>query len=807
VQDYEKLGAFYLGRPYDLSKGEPKEGVVLYDSRDLVTHAVIIGMTGSGKTGLGIDVLEEAALDGIPSIAIDPKGDLGNLLLTFPHLAPEDFRPWINADDAARKGMTPDAYAADQAALWKKGLASWNEGPGRIERFRRAVDLAIYTPGSSAGLSLSILKSFSAPPAEILEDRELFSERLSTSVSGLLTLIGIEADPVRSREHILLSTVMGAAWKAGENLDLGTLIARIQNPPVTKIGVLDMESFFPAKDRFGLAMQLNGLLASPSFAAWLEGEPLDIDRLLHGPTGKPRISIISIAHLGDGERTFFVALLLNELLGWMRKQSGTTSLRAILYMDEVAGYVPPVANPPTKPPLLTLLKQARAFGLGVVLATQNPVDLDYKGLSNTGTWFLGRLQTEQDKARVLDGLEGAVSGHGGFDRAQISQMLSSLAKRVFLLHNIHEDAPEVFETRWTLSYLRGPLTREQIRALMAPAVKAASAVSGVQPAAASQGSPASVPSTARPKDGRSTAPPVLPPDIPQYFVPSRRSASPPNYVPRLWASGQIEFNDTKMDVRQTRVIALLAPFSAGPTGVDWDRGEPTDTPFSDLEPEPPSSATYDELPPVAAKAKNYAGWNKDFARWLFETQQLEVFRSPDAELVSKPGETERDFRIRLQVAMREQRDAAKARLQQKYASKIAALQERVRRAQMSVKREQDQASEQKMQSVFSMGATVLGALLGRKTISTANLGRAATAARSVGRAYKQTEDVKVAEQNVEATEGQLADLEAELEAEIDALDGGSDPLTVALEKASVKPKKTQITVGQVALVWVPEEGR
>ena len=435
---FEKLGVFYLG------KSKANDDLLLYDSKDLVTHAVCVGMTGSGKTGLCINLLEEAAIDGIPAIIIDPKGDLCDLLLTFPNLAPEDFAPWVE------EGVD----AAQQAQLWKDGLTQWGEDGERIKRLKDAADFRIYTPGSNAGLPVSILKSFVAPPETIRQDNEALSERINTTVTSLLALIGIDADPVRSREHILLSNILNHEWSAGRDLDIAGLIHKVQTPPITKVGVMELDSYFPADARFELAMSLNHLLASPSFASWMEGESLDVAKFLHTEAGKPRHSIFSIAHLSDPERMFFVSLLLNQVLGWMRTQSGTTSLRAILYMDEIFGYFPPVANPPSKLPLLTLLKQGRAFGLGVVLATQNPVDLDYKGLANTGTWFIGRLQTERDKARVLEGLEGIAAGTGQkFDSQAMEQLLAGLDRRIFLLNNVHDDAPEIFETRWALSYL------------------------------------------------------------------------------------------------------------------------------------------------------------------------------------------------------------------------------------------------------------------------------------------------------------------------------------------------------------------
>ena len=480
MNEIEGLGSFYLGKPYDVEAKALKDGYVLYDSKDLTTHAVCVGMTGSGKTGLCVGVIEEAALDGVPSIVIDPKGDLADLMLTFPALRPEDFRPWINEDDAAKAGASPDDFAKSQAEMWAKGLADWGQDGARIQRLRDAADFAIYTPGSDAGLPVSVLGSF-APPAD-RSDAEAVGDQIGAIATGLLALLGIDADPIKSREHILLSSILGAAWANGQALDIAALIAQIQQPPFAKIGVLDLDSFYPQKDRFELALALNNLLAAPGFQLWMQGVPLDVGQLLRSDAGKPRVAIFSIAHLSDAERMFFVTLLLNAVLAWMRGQSGTTSLRALLYMDEIFGYFPPTAEPPSKKPLLTLLKQARAFGLGVVLATQNPVDLDYKGLSNAGTWLIGRLQTDQDKQRVLDGLEGA-SGQGGLDRAQLEKLISALGNRVFLLNNVHENAPEVFQTRWTMSYLRGPLSRPQIAALMTP-LKAALPAPAAAPAAA-----------------------------------------------------------------------------------------------------------------------------------------------------------------------------------------------------------------------------------------------------------------------------------------------------------------------------------
>src|SRR5215510_10904429 len=506
--DYEKLGAFYLGKEYDLAAGTRQPGLVLYDSKDLVTHAVCVGMTGSGKTGLGIGLIEEAAIDGVPVLAIDPKGDLANLLLTFPDLAPADFAPWVDPADAGRHNLTPDAFAAQQAGLWKSGLAEWDEDGARIARLRAAADFRLYTPGSRAGVPLALLNSLSAPPGEDEDDART---RITTTAASLLALAGSSDAAPHSREQALIAGILAAAPAAGA--DLPWLVGAIQRPPFDKVGVLDLETFYPAKDRQELALRFNSVLATPGFDVWLDGDPLDVGSMLYTPEGRPRVAIVSIAHLGDTERMLVVSLLLSALLDWTRKQGGTSSLRAMLYMDEVFGYLPPVANPPSKAPLLTLLKQARAFGVGIVLATQNPVDLDYKGLSNTGTWFLGKLQTERDKARVLDGLEGVTAG---LDRKELDATLSGLRGRVFLMHNVHESGPVVFETRWTLSYLRGPMGREELKRASgggASAAKPSAATNNGAPALRRGGS-------SDPPDKRATggSKPVLPANVPEYFV-------------------------------------------------------------------------------------------------------------------------------------------------------------------------------------------------------------------------------------------------------------------------------------------------
>ena len=813
--DFEKLGVFYLGRPWDPATKQPGSGLLLYDSKDLVTHAVCVGMTGSGKTGLCIALLEEAAIDGIPALVIDPKGDLANLMLAFPDLRPEDFQPWINEDDARRRGLPPADYARQQAELWKNGLAEWGEDGARIRRFKDAAEVAIYTPGSEAGLPISVLRSFAAPPAAIRDDGELLRDRVTSTATSLLGLLGVATDPLKSREHILISSILDAAWRAGRDLDLAALIHEIQTPPMARVGVVDLESFYPSRERFELAMGLNNLLAAPGFAAWMEGEPLDIGRLLATPAGKPRISIFSIAHLGDVERMFFVSLLLNQTLAWTRSQPGTTSLRAILYMDEIFGYFPPVANPPSKLPLLTLLKQARAFGVGVVLATQNPVDLDYKGLANTGTWLIGRLQTERDKMRVLEGLEGAALGEGTrFDRARMETLIAGLGNRVFLMHNVHEDAPVVFESRWVLSYLRGPLTRSQIKTLMAdrrgsaaagqpsartstPGAEGAAPAQAV-PLAASAASPGGlVPATARP---------LLAAGIPQYFLPVR-GAAPAGaalvYEPRVGGAADVRFADPKKGLDVSQPVMLLAPIGSGAVPVDWGQAEEAELAPGDLESAPEAAARFAELPPVAASAKNYENWRRDLGAWLFRNRKLDVLSSPQLRAFSRPGESEGEFRARLQHAAREKRDQAVEALRRRYAPREASLQERQRRAEQAVERESGQVTQQGLQAAISIGATLIGAMLGRKPISTTTLGRATTAARGAGRVLKEREDVERANETVEALKAERVQLDAELKSEMDKVTASADVGTEVLETISVRPTKQNIAVKLVALAWAP----
>ena len=776
---YEGLGVFYLGREVD--DGAVTDAPVLYDAADLTTHAFIVGMTGSGKTGLGVGLLEEAALDGIPVIAIDPKGDLGNLALQFPNLSAEDFRPWVDASEATRDGVSPDELAAQKAALWTNGLAEWDQPPERIQRLRDAADVRIYTPGSDAGLPVSVLGSL-APPAEAAET-EGFRDRVDGTVGGLLTLLEVDAEPT-SAEHVFLSRVVTDAWTTGRTLAVEDLIKALLSPPFDTLGVMSVDDFFPERDRKGLAMALNGLVASPGFAAWTQGPPLDADRLFYGADGKPQISVLSIAHLDDAERMFFVTRLLGEVLAWMRQQSGTGSLRAVLYMDEIFGYLPPSATPPTKALLLTLLKQARAFGLGLVLATQNPVDLDYKALANCGTWLVGRLQTERDKERLLDGLEGAAKG--GLSRSDLDRLLSGIGKRRFLLHNVHESAPVVMATRWVMSYLAGPLTREQIGVLMA-----AHKTAQTEPVPAAE---PTAPASVAPQDEPDRARPDLP-GVPQVVL----DGGPADvYVPQLLARTEVPYARSKPEVDHVERFALLAEVADAP---DWASAEPlADRPATTAH--PADGAAFTVVPEPMADAKSYDRWGAELKRWLQAERPLVLLQSPETKLTSRPGEDERAFRIRLGQVAREARDAQKETLRERYAKKLKTLEDRMDRAELAVDREAAQASQRKMDTVVRVGTTLLGAFLGRRS-SRSTLSSIGVTARSASRASKESSDVKRAEEKLDALKADYADLDAQLQREMDEIDLQARPEDAALETVEIKAKQTDMQVVEMALAWVP----
>jgi hypothetical protein len=802
---YEKLGAFYMGREYDVATKAMAESLVMYDSKDLVTHGVVLGMTGSGKTGLCLALLEEAAMDGVPVIAIDPKGDIGNLLLQFPNLSAEEFKPWVNEDDARRKERTVDEHAANQAEIWANGLADWGQGKERIQALRDKVDMAIYTPGSNAGLPVSILSSLDAPSEEVMEDREMLADRIESTVSSMLGLMGVEADPVQSKDHILLSNIVAHFWAKGQNLSLEVLVRAIQQPPIRKVGVVDIDTFLPESKRSDLAMKLNNLLASPGFGVWLEGEPLDIQRMYFTPEGKPRISIFCISHLSDSERMFFVSLLMNQLLGWMRQQSGTTSLRALFYMDEIFGYLPPTANPPSKKPMMILLKQARAFGLGLLLGTQNPVDLDYKALSNIGTWFLGRLQTERDMQRVLDGLQGAASSSGvTFDRATLQKLLAALGNRVFLMNNVHEDHPVVFQVRWVMSYLSGPLSRNLIKKLMdpvRPAKKAevVAADDGFAPPGASSGATSAVRNTIKPK---------LPEGVEEYFLrPSGGTgAEHLTYVPAMLRSAVVVFEDAKKGISGKRVVTVANEIDLKGQRVSWDRfiDLPRELEVAKFESVPDEGVAYADLPGAALKSGTYSSIEKDFVDELFNKESIEVFFSPLIKAYSNPGESEGDFKARMAHAVREVRDKAVDELKAKSVKAVKALETKAIKAMEKVETQKAQASSAKMATFMKVGSSILGALLGGRKSGLASVASSTTVT-GVSRAWQQSKEADAAEAELERIRAEMADLEAQAEEAVQKVKDQYEPDQLVLEKTRITPLKKNIQPVATGILWLPNE--
>ncbi|HEY7071130.1 MAG TPA: DUF87 domain-containing protein [Acidimicrobiales bacterium] len=784
-------GQLYLGEQLDASSRKRDGTAVLLEAADLTTHGVVVGMTGSGKTGLGVVLVEEALLAGVPTLVLDPKGDLGNLLLTFPDLRPEDFAPWV-------EGADPAAVAKE----WAEGLSGWGLGPERIAELKDAAEFTIYTPGSTAGVPLNLVGGLSRPREGA--DAEAVADEIEGFVSGLLTMVGIESDPLAGREHILLSNLIDNAWAAGQDLDLPTLVTRVQDPPLRKLGVFDLEAFYPAADRTKLAMTLNGLLASRAFAAWAEGPDLDMDRLLRSAGGdKPACAIVTLAHLSDEERQFVVSLLLGRLITWMRRQPGTDRLRVLVYFDEVVGFVPPTAAPPAKKPILTLLKQARAFGVGLVLATQNPVDVDYKGLSNAGTWMIGRLQTTQDRARLLDGLSSA---GGGVDVAAVGDTIGGLGKREFLMRSPGAAAPALFTTRWAMSYLRGPLTREQIATLMAGRRSAVEAE-------AAPLSTAMAPSGAPPADDTAgdtvAAPPAVADGVPvRWLDPAAPWAAQVGAVaggtrlaPALVTRVALLYDDEKLDVRDTEEWeAVLFPLGAT---VDAAAAIAVDHDDRDLRTEPPAGASYVLTDAPLDRAAYFGGAEKALVDHLYRSRTHQVLRNRELKLAARAGETPDQFAARCRAAADQGADDAQAALRHRYDARIAKAQDAVGAARDRVTEAEAAQSTRRTGELASGAGSLLGAMLGgRRSARTIarDLGRAMT---GHGRSDQAAQRVRTAENRAQDRQEALADLEADLAQELTAIDDEWSAKATAVETVDVPLEKTDIRVTARFLVWIP----
>ncbi len=829
---------FYLGRLYDSVQVKVTDQPLQYDPADLTTHAVVTGMTGSGKTGLCIALMEEAALQGIPAILIDPKGDLTNLLLHFPDLAPQDFQPWLDSELARRAGRSVEQASADAALAWSNGLAEWGIPHERMLALKNAAGFAIYTPGSDAGIPVSVLSSLAAPGLDWASNREVLTERISSTVTAILGLVGFDdIDPIRSREHILLSNIFQSAWIQNKSLDLNELILQIQTPPFDKLGAFPVDTFFPDKDRMALALQINNILAAPTFELWRIGQPLDINALLRAPDGRPRHSVFYLAHLSDVERMFFVTLLLSAVETWMRTQSGATSLRALLYMDEIYGYLPPTRNPSSKQPLLRMLKQARAFGLGLLLATQNPVDVDYKALSNAGTWFIGKLQTEQDKQRLLDGLESAASG--ALERGTIDKLISGLGKRVFIMQNVHEKSPIVFQTRWTMNFLAGPLTRTQIPALntlvganIQPSADSSQPPVSPEPAAPPPGFepiPAVVAGPAPAVKGQSPSGmitsnvnrpssltrPSAPTGVAEFFLPLNLSftkavaASGESfpvdfapagllYCPALIASAQVRFLDRKynLDTEQVKSALVTNPDKRGV--VRWDDFVAAVPDAAVMDPAPDPQARFASLEAPLSDAKLIAVLQRDFADWVYRTSKITVRSNRTLGLYATPDVSQAEFIKACADAAREARDAAIAKATATLDRQIKTLQDKIAREGRELKMDEDEVSQRKGEELATHAENVLGLFGGRR--STRRLSSSLSKHRMTEQAK---DDVEESVDVLKQYNQELAQLEAARQQALDEAGSKWGDVVNNITEIPILPKKTDIYVNLFGVAWLP----
>ena len=825
----ETNGKFYLGRLFDPQQTKTTDQSLFYEPADLTTHAVVVGMTGSGKTGLCIDLLEEAALNNIPALMIDPKGDMTNTLLHFPNLLPQDFQPWVNPDQARRAGKTLEQAATDAAQQWKQGLIDWGIDQQRILNLSNSAQFAVFTPGSDAGIPINILASLKAPSIAWENNEETLRERISGTVTALLGLVGMDnIDPVRSREHILLANIFENAWSQGKDLDLGELILQTQSPPFPKLGVFDVNTFFPEKDRFELAMLLNNILAAPAFQVWIEGQPLDIPSLLYTPDGKPRHSVFYIAHLSDSERMFFITLLYSAVETWMRSQTGTNSLRALVYFDEIFGYLPPVANPPSKQPMLRMLKQARAFGVGQVLVTQNPVDVDYKALSNAGTWMIGKLQTDQDKQRLLDGLDSAMSG--SLNRAEYDRLISTLGKRVFLLHNVNAKGPALFQTRWAMNYLTGPLTRTQIPdlnklvgATLMPSMPSSTVLkpvtdsgqTGVPEPGQTFPTPVATPTTsAMPASGFSSTRPTIPAGIAEYFLPNNLTFTqafkaagrefPTEalsqgliYRPVILSQASTRLYNLKykLDIDTYKTALVTNPDRRGI--VRWDNFLTDQIDPSKLDQAPDPQARFAPLETPLNDVRLINALEKDFLDWAYRTTQVTVRGNETLKVYAGPETSESEFRTQCANAARQARDAELKKTSTPFETKLRTLQDKLEREQRELEQDKAELSSRKLETGVNVAETVLGLFgRGRKRALTSSISKARMTSQAKS-------DVKESVDAIKDFEDQIAALEADKEAALQAVNEKWGEVANQITEIPIAAQKKDVLLDFFGVAWLP----
>ena len=743
----ENLKLFYIG----LKDKEP----FFYKNKDLTTHAAIIGMTGSGKTGLGITLLEEACIDNIPSIIIDPKGDITNLALTFPQMRAEDFLPYVDEAEAANKGQSVEEFAAAQAELWRNGIESSFQDLERVKILKDSASFNIYTPKSSAGIGVALLSDFACPN---ISDEEIFSNYINSLAASVLSLIGMSSEDMSSKEQLLISTIFESKFKEQKDVSIEELINFIANPPFKKIGVFDVDTFYPSSERLKLAMKINALIASPSFKGWTHGVRLEISKMLFDENGKAKCNIFTISHLNDAERMFFVTLLLNEIIAWMRGTEGTSSLRAILYMDEIFGFFPPNANPPSKTPMLTLLKQARAFGLGCVLSTQNPVDLDYKGLSNIGTWF-------------IDGLSGIAGS--SLDKASLENLISNLAKRNFLLKNINEDGLNVISTRWALSYLKGPLSREQISNLMKDKKENLSSQNVDK------------------SEMKFSAKPIISSAITQLYANSK------SLTPNLLANAKVRIYDAKKSIDSVCEVSYLYELSENDKEPNWS--EASEGMHVDASENEPSGASFAAVPNFITSAKNFDALEKDFKEFLYRNFKFNTFEAMG--IYSKENESKEEFFIRLQDKCNEILEEQTAKLTAKFEKEQKSLQDKLNKALAKLDKEQKEMTTSGLDAAINIGASIFGAIFGNKLLSRQNAGKIASSARSANKVLKERSDVKLSEQSVNDLNLAISELEEKFAQECDALKEANDVKNITINETQISPKKSDIYDEKIVLLW------
>ena len=776
---------FYLGKFFDLKKGALTNEPLYYDPPDLTTHAIVTGMTGSGKTGLCIGLIEEAALKGIPAILVDPKGDLTNLMLTFPELLPSDFEPWIDPNSARRENKTVTQVAESTAAMWKKGLADWGLENKNLQALKGVVDRAIYTPGSSTGLPVSIMASFESPNMPWDENEEVLREKIAATVTALLTLVGMkDIDPLRLREHILLSNIIEYNWKNGSQLDLTGLILQTQDPPFDKLGAFPLNNFFPKKDRGELAMLLNNFLASPSFQSWIEGQPLDIQSMLYTKDGRPRHSIFYLAHLGDAERMFFITLLYSAVETWMRKQRGTGDLRALVYFDEIHGYLPPVANPPSKPLIVRLLKTARAFGLGLVLTTQNPVDVDYKALSNAGTWMVGRLQTDQDKQRLLDGLESA---EGGIKRADFDRLISALGKRVFLYHNVHKNQPEVFQTRWAMSYLAGPMTLTQVPQL--------NKLAGVQKSAEMRSNLGkSTPTATVCLAGSANFEKPAVSGVSEYFLPAANQARDTAYQPMLLAVAEVRYLKQNLPVDYKHSICALVE-NPRETGQLWENFVSKDLDPKNLLNTAPGGAKFGSLPDFMSSGSWWLGQEREFEQWIFETDTVSLRSSGALGVSVGPEVRDAEFSRQFRAAAETKAVAETRKLESAFTTKQTTLEQKIETQELQVQKYRQQMTTRGVDTALKIGESLFKlATKGRLTGISSSSSKVRMAADARTR-------LKEAETVLGNYQEDLKNLQSNFESEKQALSDKWLAEADNVTKVKLTPTKQNIRITHFGIGW------